>query len=94
MAAYVATGLVWLPMLPNGIFYPVFDSANLDHSWGGPTLAGAWAAHLGIGAGLLMAVALPFALWRPPAAVRPRDPDRASAAGAATARTTGGAAGR
>jgi hypothetical protein len=63
-AAYVVTGLVWLPLIPNGIFYPLFDSANLSHSWGGPTLAGAWAVHLAIGLGLLLAVALPFALWQ------------------------------
>jgi hypothetical protein len=63
-AAYVATGLVWLPLVPNGILYPLFDSANLNHSWGGPTLAGAWAVHLALGLALLLAVALPFALWQ------------------------------
>jgi len=63
-AAYVATGLVWLPLVPNGILYPIFDSANLNHSWGGPTLAGAWAVHLAFGLALLLAVALPFALWQ------------------------------
>jgi hypothetical protein len=63
-AAYVATGLVWLPLVPNGILYPLFDSANLNHSWGGPTLAGAWAVHLALGLALLLVVALPFALWQ------------------------------
>jgi thiosulfate reductase cytochrome b subunit len=64
VAAYVVTGLVWLPLVPNGILYPIFDSANLNHSWGGPTLAGAWAVHLAFGLALLLAVALPFALWQ------------------------------
>jgi len=41
-----------------------FDSANLNNSWGGPTLAGAWAVHLALGVALLLAVALPFALWQ------------------------------
>jgi len=63
-SAYVVTGLVWLPLLPNGILYPLFDSANLNHSWGGPTLIGAWAVHLALGLTLLLAVALPFALWQ------------------------------
>ena len=63
-AAYLATAIVWLPLVPDGIFYPLFDSANLDHSWGGPTLAGAWAVHLALGLGLLLAVALPFAVWQ------------------------------
>jgi hypothetical protein len=61
--AYVVTGLAWVPLIPDGIFYPLFDSANLNHSWGGPTLAGAWAAHLALGLALLLAVSLPFALW-------------------------------
>src|SRR5262245_22269810 len=63
-AAYVATGLVWLPLVPNGILYPLFDSANLNHSWGGPTLIGAWGVHLALLLALLLAVSLPFALWQ------------------------------
>src|SRR5215472_844451 len=63
-AAYVVTGLAWVPLVPDGILYPLFDSANLNHSWGGPTLIGAWAVHLALGLALLLAVALPFALWQ------------------------------
>jgi len=63
-AAYVATGLVWLPLVADGILYPLFDSANLKNSWGGPTLIGAWAVHFVLGLALLLAVSLPFALWQ------------------------------
>ena|SRR5262245_23126871 len=66
VAAYLVTGVVWAFLLPNGILYPVFDRANLDHSWGGPTLIGAWAVHLALGVGVLLLVALPFAMWRRP----------------------------
>jgi hypothetical protein len=66
IAAYVVTGVVWIPLLVSGIFYPVWDAGNLQHSWGGPTLVGAWMAHLGIALGVLLAVAFPFGLWRPP----------------------------
>ena len=72
LAAYLATGVIWAFLLPNGVLYPVFDSANLNHSWGGPTLAGAWAVHFALGVGVLLVVALPFALWRPPQATSGR----------------------
>src|SRR5262249_27247866 len=48
LVAYIATGVVWALLLPNGVLYPVFDSSNLERSWGGPTLAGAWAVHLAL----------------------------------------------
>jgi len=66
IAAYVVTGVVWCLLLHSGIFYPVFDAGNLQNSWGGPTLVGAWVTHLALAFGLLLAVAFPFALWRPP----------------------------
>jgi hypothetical protein len=72
VAAYLATGVIWAFLLPNGVLYPIFDSANLNHSWGGPTLAGAWAVHFALGVGVLLVVALPFALWRPPQAISGR----------------------
>ncbi|MGY4103237.1 hypothetical protein ACW2Q0_27305 [Nocardia sp. R16R-3T] len=36
-----------------GIFYPLIADNDLEHSWGGPTLAGAWAVHALLGVGLL-----------------------------------------
>ncbi|MEC3917545.1 hypothetical protein [Nocardia sp. CDC160] len=39
-----------------GIFYPLIAAHDYEHSWGGPTLAGAWAVHFAGGA-------LPFPLW-------------------------------
>ena len=65
IAAYVVTGVVWFFLLHSGIFYPVFDAGNLQNSWGGPTLVGAWVVHLALALGLLLVVAFPFALWGP-----------------------------
>ncbi|WP_040778779.1 hypothetical protein [Nocardia pneumoniae] len=36
-----------------GICYPLFAADNLGGSWGGPSLAGAWAVHAVLGVGLL-----------------------------------------
>lgn len=36
-----------------GIFYPLIASNDYENSWGGPTLAGAWAVHAALGVGLL-----------------------------------------
>jgi len=69
IAAYAVTGVVWFFLLHSGIFYPVFDAGNLQNSWGGPTLVGAWVTHLALALGLLLAVAFPFALWRPPGTI-------------------------
>jgi len=69
LVAYLATGLIWAFVVPDGLLYPIFDSANLEHSWGGPSLAGAWAVHFLLGAVLLLIVSLPFAVWRPPGAI-------------------------
>jgi hypothetical protein len=73
IAAYVVTGVVWIPLLASGIFYPVWDAGNLQNSWGGPTLVGAWVTHLGLALGVLLAVAFPFGLWRPPGGISRRD---------------------
>jgi len=64
IAAYIVTGVAWFFLLHSGIFYPVFDAGDLQNSWNGPTLAGAWAVHLALTLGLLLVVAFPFALWR------------------------------
>jgi hypothetical protein len=73
-AAYLVTGVVWFLLLHSGIFYPVFDAGDLRGSWGGPTLLGAWLVHLALSLALLLIVALPFALWRPPTTGRHRSP--------------------
>jgi hypothetical protein len=66
VAAYIVTGVAWFFVLHSGIFYPVFDAGDLQNSWGGPTLVGAWVVHLALALGLLFVVAFPFARWRPP----------------------------
>ena len=35
--------------LVRGVFYGLVDHGPYDDSWGGPTLAGAWAAHIAVG---------------------------------------------
>jgi hypothetical protein len=44
-----------------GVLYGVVDQGPYDHAWGGPTRAGAWLAHFGIG--LLFAAAGLALLW-------------------------------
>ncbi|MEU6241922.1 hypothetical protein [Streptomyces sp. NPDC047024] len=36
---------VELQVIARGAFYGLFDQGPYDHSWGGPTLAGAWLVH-------------------------------------------------
>ena len=50
--------LITLQALVNGVLYPLVDAHDYQHSWGGPTLAGAWAAHF-----LISLVFLPLLLW-------------------------------
>ncbi|MEU2503616.1 hypothetical protein ABZ621_02785 [Streptomyces sp. NPDC007863] len=52
LIALVPVGVELLFVL-RGVLYPLVESGPYDHSWGGPTLAGAWAAHF--------LVSLPFA---------------------------------
>ena len=44
-----------------GVLYPLVDRGPYDHSWGGPSVGGAWLAHFGVGVPL--AVAGVGALW-------------------------------
>jgi hypothetical protein len=73
VAAYVVTGVAWFFLLHSGVFYPVFDAGDLQNSWGGPTLLGAWVVHLALALALLLVVAFPFALWRPPGTISGKD---------------------
>ncbi|MEV0032144.1 hypothetical protein [Nocardia sp. NPDC050793] len=36
-----------------GVAYPLVGANDYENSWGGPTLAGAWAVHAALGVGLL-----------------------------------------
>ncbi|MET8085151.1 hypothetical protein [Micromonospora sp. NPDC005237] len=51
---------VELLMVLRGVLYGIVDSGPYDHSWGGPTRAGAWLAHFLVG--LPMAAAALLAL--------------------------------
>jgi hypothetical protein len=46
--ALVAVGVEIL-FVSRGVLYGFVDPGPYDHSWGGPTRAGAWLAHFGIG---------------------------------------------
>ncbi|MFH8568297.1 hypothetical protein [Streptomyces sp. NPDC017993] len=39
----------------NGALYPLVDAHDYRHSWGGPTLAGAWAAHAALAVPVVVA---------------------------------------
>jgi len=39
---------LWLIVVLRGVLYPAFGAGDLRNSWGGPTLAGAWAVHLAV----------------------------------------------
>lgn len=54
--ASVATAPFWVLVVFRGVLYPAIGADNLEQSWGGPTLVGAWATHLVIGVAALVAV--------------------------------------
>ena len=61
--AFAVAGYLWL-LLPMNLLYPlrlaVFDESARD-SWGGPTLAGAWAVHALGGVAVFVVAGLPIA---------------------------------
>ncbi|MFE7596712.1 hypothetical protein [Streptomyces sp. NPDC057494] len=60
LLALIPVGVEILFVL-RGVLYPVFEHGPYDHAWGGPSMAGAWAAHFLIG--LALAAAGLGALW-------------------------------
>jgi hypothetical protein len=54
------------------VLYPVVGLDDLEDSWGGPTLVGAWAVHLAIGVAALVVVSFAVAVVssRPSSRVR------------------------
>jgi len=62
IVAKLVTAPFWLLLIARGVLYPVFGADDLEHSWGGPTLLGAWAVHLLIGIALLAAVSVLLAM--------------------------------
>jgi hypothetical protein len=66
MVSLVLTGPLWLIVVLRGVLYPLIGADDLRDSWGGPTLAGAWAAHFALGVAILLAVSFILAWWRPP----------------------------
>jgi hypothetical protein len=63
VVAFAVAGYLWL-LLPMNLLYPVrlavYDESARD-SWGGPTLAGAWAVHAAGGVAVFVLVGLPIA---------------------------------
>ena len=54
-------------LLTRGLFYPVATAGeDVSHAWGGPTPAGAWAAHFAIALALVVAVAALLVTTRRP----------------------------
>lgn len=49
--------------LVRGACYPLIAGDDLENSWGGPTLAGAWAVHAALGVGLFPLWLLPLAAF-------------------------------
>ena len=53
LVALIPIGVELLFVL-RGVFYGLVDRGPYDNSWGGPTRAGAWAAHFAVGVPLLV----------------------------------------
>jgi hypothetical protein len=66
VVSLVLTGPLWLIVVLRGVLYPLIGADDLQDSWGGPTLAGAWAAHFALVVAILLAVSFVLAWWRPP----------------------------
>ena len=60
--ALIVTAPFWLLILLRGVLYPALGADNLEQSWGGPTLVGAWVAHLAVGVAALVVVSLVLAV--------------------------------
>lgn len=60
LLALIPVGIEILCVL-RGVLYPLVDHGPYTHSWGGPSVAGAWLAHFGVG--VPFAVAGVGALW-------------------------------
>lgn len=58
LLAFALIAPVWALFLTRGVLYPVFGANNLEQSWGGPTLAGAWLVHFIQGPPLIFVMTL------------------------------------
>ncbi len=55
----ILAGALWADILTRGVCYPLVEVGHdVSQAWGGPTMAGAWAAHFGVGV-LTLAILLP-----------------------------------
>jgi hypothetical protein len=63
VVVFVIMGYVWL-LLPMNLLYPlrlaIYDETT-EGSWGGPSMAGAWAVHAAGGSAIFVAIGLPLA---------------------------------
>lgn len=58
LATFAVLAPVWAVFVARGFLYPLVGADNLETSWGGPSLAGAWLAHWIQGPPLLLVVTL------------------------------------
>ena len=68
VVSLVLTAPLWFIVVLRGVLYPLIGADDLQDSWGGPTLAGAWATHFALGVAILLAVSFVLAWWHPPRA--------------------------
>ena len=57
LVSFALIAAAWSIVVTRGFLYPFFAGNNLEDSWGGPTLAGAWLVHWLIGLPMVAAVA-------------------------------------
>ncbi|MFF5338896.1 hypothetical protein [Streptomyces sp. NPDC013181] len=67
LLAFAVTGPCVVLLVTRGVFYPLATAGeDVSHAWGGPTAAGAWAAHFVIALAMVTAVAVVLVAVRRP----------------------------
>ncbi|WP_241989911.1 MULTISPECIES: hypothetical protein [unclassified Streptomyces] len=67
LLAFAVTGPCVVLLVARGVFYPLATAGeDVSHAWGGPTAAGAWAAHFAIALAMVTVVAAVLVAVRRP----------------------------
>ena len=61
LVSFALLAPAWAVFIARGLLYPIFGADNLEQSWGGPSLVGAWLAHFIQGPPLLLVITV--ILW-------------------------------